>query len=259
MKIPGFLIIVLLAGPVQVVAQEGASLSEVESLAARGQILEARETLENWWMARYSSASRIDRQRGIWLRGKLTVDPTMAELDFRRLVLEFPGGPYTDDALVRLGLSAEIRGDLREAQRSFEALVRDYSSSPRVPEAEEWIRAHEREIADLPPAPPTLETESGGESAAGQAEAGEFSVQVGAFRSLERARMLADQLRDAGFTPRLVRTPGNDLARVRVGRFGTREEADALARELEALGIDVSLVTDAGAEERVGRAPGPAV
>ena len=48
-----------------------------------------------------------------------------------------------------------------------------------------------------------------------------------------------------------MRTPGNDLARVRVGRFTTRESAELLARELEGLGFEVTLATDAAFEERV--------
>ena len=75
---------------------------------------------------------------------------------------------------------------------------------------------------------------------------------MGAFRSLERARTLFSELTEAGYEPRLVRTQGNDLARVRVGRFPTREPAEQLARELEGLGFPVTLATDAGSEERVG-------
>ena len=231
--------------------QEGSSLTEVEALMARGSIMEARETLENWWNTRLSMASRTDRQRGIWLRGKLTVDPSLAELDFRRLVLEFPGGPYSDDALFRLGQSAEIRGDLRGAQTFFETLLRDYPSSPRVPEAELWVRDHAREVAALPQAPPRPAYQSTAEAMVGK-EGGDFSVQLGAFRSLEGARSLAAQLRGAGYEARLVRTPGNDLARVRTGRFASREGAEALARELEGRGFAVTLVTDAGSEEKVG-------
>jgi len=237
-------------------AQEGSSLSEVEALMAKGGILEARETLENWWTTRLSMASRTDRQRGIWLRGKLTVDPSLAELDFRRLVLEFPGGPYSDDALFRLGLSAELRGDLRAAQTSFESLMRDYPSSPRLPEAELWIRVHAREVAALPQVPPPQASEPMAEAVA-QEEGGNFSVQMGAFRSLERAGFLADQLRGAGYQPRLVRTPGSDLARVRIGRFTSREGAEALARDLDGRGFAVTLVTDAGSEERVGEPSTP--
>lgn len=238
-------------------AQEGASLTEVEALIARGDISEARETLENWWTARYSSSSRTERQRGIWLRGKLTVDPSMAELDFRRLVQEFPGGPYSDDALFRLGLAADLRGDLRAAQASFESLIGDYSSSPRVPEARAWIREHSRAVSELPEAtreepPPPGDPRRPDPSTRSVAGAGEYAVQIGAFRSLDRARSVATELSEAGYQPRLVRTPGNDLAKVRVGRFPARDGAVALARELQRLGFDVSLATDAGSEERVG-------
>jgi hypothetical protein len=244
----------LVLGVSPVSAQEGTSLSEVEALMAQGRIMEARETLENWWTTRLSMASRIDRQRGIWLRGKLTVDPSLAELDFRRLVLEFPGGPYSDDALFRLGLSSELRGDLRGAQTFFESLIRNYPSSPRVSEAEQWIRAHAREINALPHVRPPPASEPAAEVGARE-EGGNFSVQLGAFRSLERARSLADQLRGAGYEPRVVRTPGNDLARVRIGRFTSRERAAALALDLEGRGFAVTLATDAEAEERVREPP----
>jgi hypothetical protein len=39
---------------------------------------------------------------------------------------------------------------------------------------------------------------------------------------------------------------------VRVGRFSSREEAQALARTLEGLGFDHTIVADAGTEERIG-------
>jgi len=239
-------------------AQEGASLNEVETFIAGGRITEARETLENWWNTRFPVASRGDRQRGIWLRGKLTVDPSIAELDFRRLVLEYPGGPFSDDALFRLGLSAELRGDLRAAHASFETLVRDYPSSPRRSEARQWIQEHAREIAALPEAPDTEIPEEASTPAAldgspGQGGSqGEFAVQVGAFRSLDGALLLANQLRNAGHRARVVRTPGPDLARVRVGKFRNREGAETLARLLAEEGWEVTLAADAGQENVIG-------
>ena len=188
----GFLLalVLLLSGPGPGWTQEGASLGEVEALLARGRIMEARGTLETWWTTWFSAASRTDRQRGIWLRGKLTVDPALAELDFRRLAMEFPGGAYTDDALFRLGLSADLRGDLREAQASFEQLVDDYPASPRVPEARRWISLHSRQVialAEERSPPPSQQAER----ARPQVGEGSFAVQVGAFRSLERARPLS--------------------------------------------------------------------
>jgi len=239
-------------------AQEGASLNEVETFMAVGRITEARETLENWWNTRFPVASRVDRQRGIWLRGKLTVDPAIAELDFRRLVLEYPGGPFSDDALFRLGLSAELRGDLRAAQASFESLIRDYPSSPRISEARLWVREHAREIEALPEAPVPEATEEivvpapSDLSPAPAGEQGDFAIQVGAFRSLDRALLLAEQLREAGHPARVVRTPGPDLARVRIGRFSGREGANHMAQALTQEGWEVTLATDAGKEEVIG-------
>jgi len=257
MRILTFATAFLLLGISHLPAQEGASLTEVEALLAEGSIMEARATLESWWTARYTSSSRIDRQRGIWLRGRLTVDPSMAELDFRRLVVEFPGGPYSDDALFRLGLLADFRGDLRAAQGTFETLMRDYPSSPRVPEADSWVRDHARVLARLPqvpdtPVPGPLPSDTTGVTSP-QSGGGNFSVQVGAFRSLDRALTVAGQLQAAGFQPRVVRTPGNDLARVRVGRFNARAESETLVRELRAKGFEVTLAMDAGSEERVGK------
>ena len=85
---------------------------------------------------------------------------------------------------------------------------------------------------------------------------GDYAVQLGAFRSLERARDLARDLQEDGYRVRLVRTPGNDLARVRAGRFDSRLRAEALARELSGEGYETTLVTDAGREERIGDDPG---
>jgi cell division septation protein DedD len=148
-----------------------------------------------------------------------------------------------------LGLSAELRGDLRAAQASFETLVRDYPSSPRRSEARQWIQEHAREIAALPePSTPPNPESSPGQGG----RQSDFAVQVGAFQSLDGARLLAGQLRDAGHLARIVRTPGPDLARVRVGQFSSREEAEALARLLAEEGWEVTLATDAGREEIIG-------
>jgi hypothetical protein len=72
----------------------------------------------------------VDRQHAIWLRALLTTDPEFSELDYRRLVIEYPGGPYSDGALLRLAQGARAWGDLEAARRYLEILVRDYPLSP---------------------------------------------------------------------------------------------------------------------------------
>jgi hypothetical protein len=229
--------------------QQPISLDEVEVLANRGRILEAREVLETWWEERGAGVGRLDRQRSLWLRARLTVDPSLAELDLRRLTLEYPGGPYSDDALLRLAQSADVRGDRGRAGDYFRTLLRGYPSSPHASLAAAWLREagpdvqatpggnRDRGRVDSPGAPPVVE--------------GAFSVQAGAFRDPERARSLADQLQTAGFDARVVRIPVDGLLRVRVGRYRDRGEADVLAATLRERGFEATIVTDARSEERV--------
>jgi hypothetical protein len=220
-------------------AQSGASpyqvsLDRVEVLTSEGRIMAAREVLAAWLELMEPSASREDLQRAIWLRGRLTVDPSMAEADFRRLVLEYPGGPYSAEALWRLGLWAEARGDSSRARDFFASLARDYPTSSHLAPAAERGRPREGD-ATLP------------------GTQGAFAVQLGAFQNLALARRLVERVRAAGHDPRLVRTPGDELARVRIGRFTSREGAEASARELRAQGFEVTVVSDATLETRISR------
>jgi hypothetical protein len=239
----------LLLPPAPLASQGAASLDEVEALMGRGRILEAREVLEAWWEAQGASVGRMDRQRSLWLRARLTVDPSLSDLDLRRLVLEFPGGPYSDDALLRLAQSADLRGDLRQAHANYTALLRGYPSSPLAPAADAWLREMGPEVealgpAPLPEVPAALPGSPGGE--------GPLSVQVGAFRNPEGARSLSERVREAGWVSRVVRVPGTDLLRVRVGRFLRRDGVEGLKRELERAGFEATIVADAHLEERIG-------
>jgi cell division septation protein DedD len=83
---------------------------------------------------------------------------------------------------------------------------------------------------------------------------GRVSVQVGAFRELDRARDMQAQLETAGFSEvRLVRVPGNNLIRVRIGRFVNRAAAESVLARLAAADMSAVLVTDADKETVVNR------
>lgn len=290
--------------PAEAAAQE-VSLDAVDALAQAGRADEARSILTRWMDGAERNATRRDLQRSLWLRAVLTVDPTQAALDLRRLVVEHPGGAWSDQALLRLGQLSAARGEMAAAAASFRTLLRDYPGSPtrltarqwmqengeRVTEAEAEARARESRpdatsraavAAGIDPAasggvaprsdatPPPSGTDHPPDSAAspepvppdtlgreGAARgvrspvtppAGDFTVQIGAFASAERARNLLADLAAAGFEPRIVALPGSDLLRVRVGRFTDPESATRQYDRIRAKGFEAAVVAGAAEE-----------
>ncbi|NIP60500.1 MAG: hypothetical protein GWM92_19140, partial [Gemmatimonadetes bacterium] len=244
--------IALWAGTAGLTAQEP-TLDAVDSLTARGDVERAREVLTSWWEGAWAEAARLERQRALWLRGRLTVDPAMARRDYTRLAVEFPGGRYSDQALYRLGLEAAASGNLLEAAARFEELASGYPSSPLRLDARGWLSAHREEISDArrqaasePAEPPDEAALEGRETPVAEAPAarggktrvetgrvrGRMTVQLGAFSTEERARRFAREVEAAGYDVRLVRLAGSELIRVRAGRFEDESEARALGSRL---------------------------
>jgi len=114
------------------------ALDRVESLLDDGRYGEARSSLEAWWEAHGGSPPRNLLARGLWLRALLTVDPSLAEMEYRRIVVEFPGSEVAEESLMRLARGAEFAGDLAGAERYLEILLRDYPGSPLRVEAQSF-------------------------------------------------------------------------------------------------------------------------
>lgn len=251
------------------------SLDRVEELARLGRTDEARTLLQQWWDQARDAAPQRDLQRGLWLRGRLTVDPNLAELDYQRLVVLYPSSPYAPQALLRLAQSAHANGDAAAAQRSVATIVRDYPTSPVRAEAEAWLRdagaapppsAAPRAAATTPTAPPPTPTPAPSTATPAPAPAPaptrptapanvalEWSVQFGAFTDEDRAFALHGELVSAGLAARLVRVAGSGFVHVRIGRFATRAEASAQLQQVTARGFTAAIVRDDRAEEVVRR------
>jgi cell division septation protein DedD len=277
----------LLLGPVLAAAPvAGQALDRVEELVRLGRTEDARTVLQEWWTAERDDAPQRDQQRGLWLRGRLTPDPTLAELDFQRLVVLYPSSPFAPQALLRLAQSAHAHGDGAAAERHVASIVRDYPASPTRADAEAWLRA-----AGTPPPAMEVATPSGAPTSAAPVAAQpppaqpptttqptttqpsttpaiqpatprapapaaavlDWAVQFGAFTDQERAFALHQQLFDAGLAARLVRVTGSGFLHVRIGRFGTREEAARELQRVTALGYTAAIVRDDRAEELVRR------
>lgn len=244
---------VLLGLPAGASSQSPPTLDEVEQLERSGRTEEARQVLLRWWDDQYSEAPRLDVQRGLWLRARLTVDPGQASLDYRRLVVEYPGGPYADLALLRLAQGAFALGDSASARQSFERLQRDYAGSAVAREAAAWWtdRGPLPTAPARPPEPPTV-PQAPPDVAPDSQELPLLAVQLGAFSVREGAESILRAARQAGFSGRIVRLAGDGLYRVRVGRFASSAEAAETLGRLQELGFAAALVRDAHLERPIG-------
>ncbi|MGD2045435.1 MAG: SPOR domain-containing protein [Gemmatimonadota bacterium] len=267
----------LLAGTA---SAQSPTLSRVEELARMGRAEEARVELMDWWDRARDDSSARDLQLGLWLRGRLTVDPEQAELDFQRLVVLYPSSQYAPQALFRLAQASFAQGDPETARRHVATLVRDYPSSESRRQAEAWLAnpgapsvqaaTASRPSRDGATGPSGVPARSGADPAADTTAAADqptppfrqarepaepeiWFVQFGAFADESRAFALHEELVDAGLPARLVSVEGSAFLHVRIGRFTTREEANAQLEQVRARGYSASIVRDERAETTVRR------
>jgi hypothetical protein len=243
-------------------AAQSPTLGRVEDLARMGRAEEARVELMEWWEGARDDSSQRDLQLGLWLRGRLTVDPAQAELDFQRLVVLYPSSTYTPAALFRLAQSSHAQGNGDGARRHVATLVRDYPSSQSRTDAEAWLRSAgaapqtTTQVITTPPVvrDPTPGTPPQATPSARPSEVPQvWFVQFGAFADEERAFVLHQELVGASLAARLVSVEGSAFLHVRIGRFGTREEANAQLQQVDARGYSASIVRDERPETTVRR------
>lgn len=201
-----------------------------------GRIREARVELTQWW-ALYGSESREgELQRALWLRGLLTVDPRIADVDFRRLIQEFPDGSYTGGARLRLAQSAHAQGDFEAAKEQFVSLERDYPGTGLRLAARAWLDRYapgtlrQREAPPPPQDPDTITM-----------PAARVAVELGRFRDRRVAGELLDRAESAGLVARVVET-GDGFHSVRMGRYDSAPSAAAARARARGLGFPARLV-----------------
>ncbi len=263
----------LLVGAPGAAGAQTSELEQIDQLAREGRANEARAQLLAWWEDGYEGVGRDLQQRALWLRARLTVDPDQAMRDYQRLVVLYPAGTFTDQALFRLAQAAHALGDGRQARAHVEALARDHPGSPVRRAAEAWLSEAGEAVPPVTPerseatvVAAEAQGDAGGGATAGGASvrtdaaavpaggpAGVFSVQLGAFGEEPRARSVFDDAREAGFEARLVRVEGSPLLHVRVGSFAERESAQTMFERLARQGLQAAVVRDERAERPVSR------
>lgn len=248
-------------GVASAAAQSG--LEQVEQLTRLGRAEEARTALTEWWDGDRDNASRRELQRGLWLRGRLTVDPVQAELDFQRLAVLYPSGIFTPDAIFRLAQGSWAMGDEARARQHVATLERDYPRSDARERAVAWL-------ASAGPLPPEGDTPTRGAAAAApsraEPQADSSAARNAVVRDPDTGRAAATRSTPRARTDAAVETrPGEEGAAdeaqvmnyyVQLGAFADQERAFALYEEIRAGGIDVRVVRVAGSQfthVRVGR------
>lgn len=75
----------------------------------------------------------------LYWRGLLAESSADAERDWRRLLVEVPMSPRSEDALLRLAQLAQLRGGPAESRVHLERLVRDYPAPASQARAHFWL------------------------------------------------------------------------------------------------------------------------
>lgn len=112
---------------------------------------------------------------------------------------------------------------------------------PKKPEPKQEAKPepkHEAKPDDASRALAILE----GKPAAAPADGGRYVIQVAALSAKDKVDELQGKLRDAGIKSFTQKSPSGDLTRVKVGPFGSREEAEKAKAKLQKIGLSGSLI-----------------
>lgn len=249
---------------VRVSAQTDARLLNALRLAQNGQVDSARGVIRRL-LTTLPPADSVYPQ-ALLAAAKIAPDAATVATNLNRIVLEYGASPWADDALLLLTQLYSAQRDAAQTIQSAERLRRDYPDSPLryradFPAARAYFElkneargceliqeslaganaAGEVEftnqvafyasrcagVATTPP-PSTVDSATPGTPAAPKT----FAVQVLAVKSAVQVDEMLTRLKVMGFDARVVRDTSG-FFKVRVGRYGTREEAQQTQQRLK--------------------------
>lgn len=223
------LLLLLAAAPLE--AQNDSALRAAMDLAAAGRADSARVLLRRI-VIEQSNAPWADDALLQLTHLALASGQPAAALDYvARLRLDYPGSELRPRAALLGGRAAIEAGDPRAGCALLDSSLAEAAGDIELGNQVLFHRA--RCGALLAAAPPSAPDTARGAAAPAPAPAG-FEVQVAAARTENDARRVAQRFETAGYQVRIVRGTDN-LFRVRVGPYGTREHADAAARAARTL------------------------
>lgn len=244
------------AGPRPLAAQTDPRLRDAVALAQSGQLDSARARVDRL-LATLPPTDSVFPE-ALYTAGVIAADAPTVMRYLQRVIVEYDGSPWADDALLRLTQLHFAQGDPAATVQAAERMRRDYPDSPLFPQAAFPAGRAYFDLRDetrgcalmriaLAGAGDNVELRNqvtfyaarcppeGGPAPdsgpAGRPTAPRFAVQVLAVRSTTQVDEMLTRLRGMGFISRVVRdTTG--FFKVWVGPYPTREEAQRVQQQL---------------------------
>lgn len=214
----------LLTAPVLVVAQSGKSnepdIQRRLEMIERGQEEAVKAELPTL-MTNYQNHPGV-----LFLQGVLTTDGTEASKIYQSIVDNFPKSEWADDALYKLYQYYYSIGLYKTADQKLDQLRRDYPFSAYSADEKPAV-----EKKSPPQDQPTVITKRGSV----EKYATLFTVQVGAFSTLQNAEELRTRFEREGYVSNIftIVKNGKKLHKVWVGEFQTQNDAKRFSGEIK--------------------------
>lgn len=159
----------------------------------------------------------------MYLQGVLTTDGTEAAKIFQSIVDNFPKSEWADDALYKLYQYYYSIGLYKTADQKMAQLKQDYPYS-----------AYAVDQSSAPKEPPTETPDVVKPKSTVQKFSTSFTVQVGAFSTLQRAEELKSFFEGKGYSSNIFTmvTNGKKLHKVWVGEFQKQDDARRFSAEI---------------------------
>jgi hypothetical protein len=255
-----FVVLVSIIPTFRLSAQTDARLVEALRLAQNGQADSGRNVIRRLLTALPPSDSLYPQ--ALLAGAKIAPDAATVVTNLNRIVLEYGSSPWADDALLLLTQLYLVQHDAAQTIQAAERLRRDYPDSPLRYRADFPAARAYFELKDEARGCELIQEALAGANAAGEVEFTNqvsfyasrctgatttppvatdsaapaapktYAVQVLAVKSAVQVDDMLTRLKVMGFEARVVRDTSG-FYKVRVGRYGTREEAQQTQQRLK--------------------------
>ncbi len=166
----------------------------------------------------------------IFLDAILTKDGEEALKKYSTILEKYPSSKYADAVIYRIFSYYYSLGYYKKAETYLDRLKKDFPESP-------YIKTADRKIPDIEEQPPqhVVTTPKHVQPEKTEIKTYNFTIQAGAFLSVDNAKKLCDQLNKENYFTEITTKEigGSILNVVNVGRFTTEEESKAVLDLLE--------------------------